>query len=239
MNNALFPTVVFSNSASSSKLDELKAKILAVAEKRPLTHSFEGPDFGKLLSNRFTWEPSEHIELTKEVLSLLPAEVTENMIVDIAFYLQSFNPYQVHNDHGWVRVNDDELPFYIVVIPFETVDARTIILNQFIEGPVHKETTFIEYKENNSQLEEKDQISEEDFEKHFSHCWPQEKSYISIKDIFKWDAGYSLAADTRYFHVSDNYRKNNVNEKNCIVLMTKIKKNNYTQTLDKLHSFTQ
>jgi hypothetical protein len=35
----------------------------------------------------------------------------------------------------------------------------------------------------------------------------------------------------RYFHSSDNYRKNNVVEKNCITLMTKIKTENFLHNL--------
>jgi hypothetical protein len=231
MNDTLFPTIIFSNGASDTKLADIKNKILQVAEKISYVHNYEGPTFGKLTANRFKWEISDHIELTNEVLSLLPVEATENMVIDIAFYLQSFYPFQVHNDYQWITVDDDETPFYVVVIPLETVDACTIVLNQ-----IGKNVHFEHYKENNPQLEKKDQLSDEDFEKYFSHCWPHEQPYISIKDIFKWDAGKSLLIDARYFHASDDYKKNNLHEKNCIVLMTKIKKMDYDQTLNKLNN---
>jgi hypothetical protein len=225
-NLPLLPTLILSNCFDKKMLNEAKQEIAGCGKSFPYVHPHEGVNFGKTLSVRTVWDPKKDKHITDKILSQLPREVTQNLLVEINFHLQSFYPYDIHCDCGWLKLAEDESPYYLIIIPLESVEAKTVVLNQTSHG-LH----FIDYKNDTNVLSESERISDNDFETYFSHCWPQEKSYISVNQVFNWAAGDALMLDMRYFHSSDNYRKNNVVEKNCITLMTKIKTENFLHNL--------
>lgn len=225
----LLPTLILSKKFDRITLDKIKNDIAANGELVNYVHKHEGLHFGKTVSNRTHWDPDKNKDITDSILFNLPEEITKNILVDIAYHLQSFYPYDIHCDCGWLNLQHDECPYYLIIIPLESVNARTIILNQTSNG-LH----FVDYKNENKELPESEQISQEDFDTHLSHCWPQEKKYISVNKIFDWVEGDVLLCDIRRFHLSDNYRKNNLLEKNCITLMTKIKSENFLINLENI-----
>jgi len=222
----LLPTTVFEHCFDLGALEKIKNEIHSENICLPYIHDWERENKGKTFSNRYqgNWNnPS----LRQLILSGLPDVISHNIIVESIIHLQSFIPYEFHCDYGWSEPGDDECPFVVVIIPFETIDAKTIVCNQYMHG-LH----FIHYKEQSAPLPVEQQMPEEEYLKYFSHCWPQERPYISIDKIFEWKAGSALVFDQRYIHASDNFLKHGLTEKNCISIFSKIKRENYHGVLE-------
>jgi hypothetical protein len=215
----LLPTIEIDNCFTQNSLNEIVDRLQKINDFLAQKHKWEGPTFGKILGNKWYARPEKNPEVIDLFLSNIPKEIADNVVTAEFYQLQSFFPYESHCDCGHLRLTEDEQPYYLFIVPLETIDARTIVFNQTSTN-LH----FIEYKQVNQQLPESEQISEEDYLKYFSHFWPQERPYLSINHVFKWEIGKLLACDMRYFHASDNYIKNGLTEKNGLVLMSKTKK---------------
>jgi hypothetical protein len=229
----LLPTLILENKFSRSELDFINQEVEKDSKIMPSLHTWPGPNQGKTVSNRYFWEWQKHKDISELINRALPSSIASNMLVPAPFILDSFIPYEIHNDYGWFGTRfellEDETPFYLIIIPILTCEAKTIILNEYGHY-VH----FVDYKKDHDPLPINEQMSETEYQKYFSHCWPQERPYISIKDIFTWTAGSLLACDIRYFHASDDFLKNEVSEKRCITLMTKIKKDSFLTAFKEL-----
>ena len=228
-NFPFLPTIILENKFTSEQLSSIQKEIFDNSELLPYVHDWEGTNFGKTLSIRHKWEYHKNTKISTAINLALPNVIKDNAIIPISYLLESFIPYEIHDDYNWLSLEETEIPYYLIIIPLLTCDAKTIILNQ--QG---KYLHFVDYKKDHKPLPIGEQMSEEVFQKYFSHCWPQERPYISIKDIFDWKLGNILAFDMRYFHSSDNFLKNGVKEKQCITLMTKIKKDNFIKSYEEL-----
>jgi hypothetical protein len=217
----LLPTSILEHCYTDQTLMSIKDLFQQVGTTASSVHSWEGPNFGKTLSIKQKVNINDHPELKELILSGLPATIGELMITVECCHLRSFIPYEVHCDCGWLKLQDDESPFYVFIIPFETKNVNTISLNQ-----TGYNLHFVDYKEHHDPLPLDQQMSEDTYQQYFSHCWPQERPYLSIDTVFKWQAGSVFMFDARRFHASDNYLSNGETEKNCIVLITKIKTQN-------------
>jgi hypothetical protein len=215
----LLPTIEIDNLFTKESLNSITDQLHKINDFRVNKQVWEGPNLGKVLANKYYCSPEKNPEVIDFFLSHLPKEIADRAIAEEFYQLQSFIPYEIHCDSGHLHLKDDEEPYYLFIVPLETVDVRTIVFDQ-ISNDLH----FTEYKEVNKPLPDAEQMTEEEYQQYFSHCWPQERPYLSINHVFKWQAGKLLACDMHYFHASDNYIKNGLTEKNCLVLMTKTKK---------------
>lgn len=227
MTYTLFPPLILDNQISLQDLNDLKSEIHNNNICSPYVHNWEGENFGKIFSNRYMGDWN-NVNLKNLVLKNLPQDISKVMIVENIIHLQSFIPYEFHCDYGWSKCNDDEKPFVVIIIPLESVNARTIICEQTMEG-LH----FVDYKKDHEPLPKDKQISEKEYLEYFSHCWPQERPYVKIKDIFEWKAGSVLIFDQKYIHASDNFLKHGLTEKNCISIFSKIKKESFHELCNK------
>jgi len=218
----LLPSQIIENRYDSDTLQKIKNYMREHGVETPYVHNWEGPKFGKTLSIKYKINFYDHQELQDLIISGLPKEIADSMIVVAATQLKSYFPYEIHCDCGWFEYGENEAPFYVFIIPLETVDARTITFNQTATY-LH----FVEYKEHNEPLPVEEQMTEEVYQQHLSHCWPQERPYLSIDKIFAWKQGSVFMFDIRKWHSSDNFPINGVNEKNCVVLMTKTTQNKF------------
>jgi hypothetical protein len=218
MTTQLLPTKIFKNCYSAEILDELRQKYLELGELSTYIHNWEGPNFEKVMSHKRKIDFSQHPEIKQLILNGLPEFVRSAPIIQNNVLLQSLIPYEVHCDCGWLKPNEDETMFYVFVIPFETVNAKTITFDQTADY-LH----FVDYKKFNAPLPPDQCITVEEYEKHLSHCWPQEREYLSIDSIFDWEAGSIFMFDARRWHSSNNFNADGVSEKNALVLMSNIK----------------
>jgi len=222
----LIPTTVYHKVYDEHTLDIIKKEIHRTEKCTKNIHNYGGPNHGKLLSNLYSGDWNNPV-LRRLIIAGLPKIVADNIIVHSINHLQSFIPYQLHSDYGWIDCDDSEQPLVLMLIPLETISAKTIVLDQILKG-LH----FTDYKKQSNQLEITQQLSENEYKKYFSHCYPQERPYISINHVFEWQVGSLLIMDLKRIHGSDNFNSSGLTEKNCITIFTKIKKSNYNSVLE-------
>jgi hypothetical protein len=91
-------------------------------------------------------------------------------------------------------------PFYNVLIPLQDADSSTIVFNQ--QATEYNE--FYKYKDSHSK--EKNPIDLETWDQYLSMCWPEDRLWLSIKQILpKQRIGQLVAFKRNFFHSSDNF----------------------------------
>ena len=220
------PTIIIEKAFSSEDVEFIRSTVLTDpnTEKLDYIHKWEGPDYNKKLSTRHVFDFEKLSPVADLIKKKLPDDIVSNLIPSRSFLLTSYIPYEIHCDYGWVECDDDEAPYYLILVTLNGEGSKTIVLDQ--QG---KYLHFVDYKNDHDKLPVDKQMSEEEFNKDFGHCWPQEREYISVKDVFNWSSGNILAIDMRYFHLSDNFSINRIDEKQCITLFTKAKKENFKE----------
>ena len=219
MTDNAIKTKILYDCYSDQDLIAIKNYFLSNAKPEPVIQQWEGPNFGHVIHVHHTLDWNNHEPLRNLVLPGLPKNVAKSMLVQECFYLQSLAPLEVHWDCGAHEFGMDEMPFVVFVIPFESMDAHTIIFNQ-----LSADRDFVQYKEKNDPLPEDQCITPEIYDQYLSHCWPHERPYLNIDTIFRWTKGSLLMFDAHRWHASDNYHKNGVTEKEGLVIITKSNK---------------
>lgn len=111
-------------------------------------------------------------------------------------YSALYLPWDIHCDLREVENGD---PYFNILIPFHDVPSRTIIFNQIAD-----DDEFWKYKQSHQPLE--DPIDQETWDKYLSFCWPEDRLYLSIKQIMpEQRAGQLTAFNRYYFHCSDSF----------------------------------
>lgn len=123
--------------------------------------------------------------------------------IGTAHVLKSYQPYKCHTDAEHQQANLDEYHYgaYTFVIPLETVDSYTIVFNEYFQNGKLLDEWFAE----NPNMQPKDVISEEIYQKHLSAEYKEYMRYLSIDTIFPWKKGSCLAMSRYKFHGSDNF----------------------------------
>ena len=212
----MFESYSLDNRYSVDDLSKVKQLILADSVTKEFKQNFEGPFHNKIISRRYVFDWNQHVEVSEIIKNGFPDEVKNKIIVDHCYLLQSFAPYEIHCDYNWVKCLDNEEPYYFVVIPLETVNAQTVVLNQ--NGAY---THWVDYKQEHDPLAESDQMSVDEYKKYFSHTWEHERPYVSIHKVFDWKLGSIFLGDIKRFHCSNNFLEHGVTQKECIILFSK------------------
>jgi len=150
------------------------------------------------------------------IIKRLPPITTDKIIIDAIYHLQSYYPYHLHSDYSWMNCNTNEIPFLVIIIPLESVNAHTIVTNQIMT-----ENDFYLYLQNSTGIKKLKTLTDLEYETYLSHCDPVIIPYISIQKTFKWNAGSMLIMGAKQVHSSDNYLLHGLQEKNCITLFCK------------------
>lgn len=147
------------------------------------------------------------------------AEFGNNVYIEQCHVLHSYHPYGIHTDTISVRP-DYRLgePSWTFIIPIEDVNSSTIVFNEK-SADIKTVKDWInthKIKPNSTP------ISDELYEKYFTHCDKLFMKFLTIEDIFLWRKGSLFAASREKFHVSDNYRAHNIDCKKAIIIWTSI-----------------
>lgn len=223
----ILPTIKIENAFTLAEIEHIRTLVESVPDDYNsdyINTEHEGPTQGKLVASRKFFYLDRLGNLEELIKSKLPNDVAEQLIGGVSLRLKSFVPYEIHCDYLWSLDNevlpclDDEEPYYIILIPLYQCKSKTMILNQH-----GKYKHFTDYKNDHDPLPLEEQMSQEEFDKDFSHCWPQERPYISLREEFEWNLGSLIAFDLKLFHSSNDFAKLGVKEKQCVTLFTKRK----------------
>jgi len=222
----LLPTIIIEKAFTSKEVKFIRSTVLSDTDTKlkEYIHDWAGPHQNKKMSDQYIFNPNKLTSVTDLIKQKLPNHISSNLSIDRSFLLTSYIPYEIHCDYGWPICDDDEVPYYLILVTLNGEGSKTIVLDQMGEY-LH----FVDYKNDHDKLPVDKQMSEEEFKKDFSHCWPQEREYISVKDIFNWSVGSIVALDMRLFHLSNNFSTDDIDDKQCITMFTKVKKENFNK----------
>ena len=154
----LLPTIELKDKFTATQLEFIFNSVEKNCKLIPAIWTADGPNQGKLAANRLYWNWNDLPNVAETINSGLPKIISNNMLVDTPFILESFIPYGIHNDWFGDKIEslDVETPFYLIIIPLTTCDAKTIVLNQY-----GYHTHFVDYKKEHPPLLKEQQMSVE------------------------------------------------------------------------------
>lgn len=149
----------------------------------------------------------EDIVLLQDAFSeCLEFDVYPNEQIHQAMVLVAINPWPIHTDYQ----KGDERPAKAVLIPYQTQDTHTIVFNELNLGDPILDMPDVD-----------NSISEEFYHKHLTHCSPEARKKVSLKEKFAWQRGHAVTWNRTELHTSDNYLNNGVGKKVALVFFTK------------------
>jgi len=147
-----------------------------------------------------------------KVLESVFAELLPNQKISHAMVLVEFIPLAIHTD--WPN-NNDKNPASVMLIPYETCKANTLIFNE--QGTTNSAGMLDNYPivENH--------IDETTYDQYLSHQKWNKVQKLSLYEIYKWQHGTGVIWDRRKLHCSDNFLKNGVTTKIALTIFTEHK----------------
>jgi len=123
--------------------------------------------------------------------------------------LKSFKPFGIHTDYD----KEDANPDMGIIIPLNSIpiDTHTIIFNEACTN------TFDKYMLDNVKLINNAASMHNTL---MSHETIDRLEYVSLLGCFKWIPGSVIHWDRELLHASDDFLKNNIIEKEALVLFT-------------------
>ena len=217
------PTIIDENVFKQEDLEFVGDHIRQHGKKVPRIQEWEGPDKGKLLAEMYMWNWNEEPVVQERLLTGLNPDIIGPAIVEWSFVLDSYFPYEIHSDIGWMKINEGEEPWYLAIIPITPNASKTICFEQYEQKDMNKDSIetshFVHYKERNEPL--KEYIDDAYFKENLSHCWDHDQPYLTLEKEFAWNQGSVMYCDMNRYHSSNDYRSNGIDKKTCITLMMK------------------
>jgi hypothetical protein len=160
-----------------------------------------------------TWSDTDELaDLLKEKLV---AVLGDNLKIVEANYLDLYMPWDIHSEGS--RPVKGSAPGYSVVIPLGDYQSRTIVFNECSD----EYNDFYKYKDSNPKCILP--ISTEFWEDNLSHCWDEDREYLSIKYVSQdWRAGDTLFLRRRLFHSSDHFHTRGIKSKRFLQIVTDV-----------------
>ena len=154
-------------------------------------------------------------------------ELTDhNMQLLFGSYLYENTPWTTHSDYYHKSIDEPYMAFLVPVSVNEdmslTEKTNTIIFN---EEDMYIDNINVTDKKWERTLWEAQRIKKENNamnvqDQHLSHIPVEDLECLTIQNILNWKLGSVLYWDEKLLHSSDNFRKNNINSKQAIVIHT-------------------
>jgi hypothetical protein len=166
---------------------------------------------GQLISKQTHIEPESagpFLNTTLEqVRSLFDRDVFWSEIV----YSQLFLPWDIHCD--LVRPNSTN-PYFNLLIPFTNVDSSTVIFNEKSPGYNDFWKYKRDYQPHNSP------VLGQIWDKYLSMCWPEDRNWLSVKEILpSQKSGQLIGFKRDLWHSSDSFHLKGVNAKHFLQIL--------------------
>jgi len=195
-------TLDISNFISLKEIKETETRVYKATDEKTEFVDHWGVWKGKHVTTQH-WVATDQLnsvfsiiqEKLQDVLSI-PFEIEKGQI------LQSYLAYDLHTDY-YVKVDHVAeklagIPYYTLIIPLADFNSHTVVFNESANY-----NDFYIYKDKNQELEE--YISDTNWSKYCSHCWPEDQKYLTLDKACSWRQGKLIGFDRRRFHCSDNF----------------------------------
>lgn len=180
---------------------------------------FESVDFvdhhGVFKDQLISKQTQIDIENTGPFLTILLEQVRANfdraVKWDEIIYSQLFLPWDIHCD--LVRPNTTN-PFVNLLIPFNSVNSSTVIFNERSPGF----NDFCKYKKDYQK--QQIPVPENVWNEHLSMCWPEDREWLSIKEILPTQTvGQLIGFKRDLWHSSDSFHLKGVGVKHFLQIL--------------------
>lgn len=200
---------------NGKELEEIE-KIINSLPNQDVIPSY-GPFENQLLANFVELKNSNKVMelLIDKIKPLIPCK---QFSISRATRTKLFLPWDIHNDLRLEEVEEGYTPWYNFLISLEDVESRTILFDQWSESY----SDFYLYKQEHDKLSIP--IDETFWQENLSMCWPEDRFYLSVKQVLPYQRRGALQGFHRkYFHSSDNFHMKNIAEKSFIQIRLDIK----------------
>lgn len=152
---------------------------------------------GQHVADQLFFDPNNLPDLINQVIAqaqeIFPIRTKAVEVV----YQQLHLPWDIHCD---VESESGGRPYYNLLIPFHDVPSRTIVFNQ----RATEHDAFWKYKQMNAHVQKP--IDIETWNQYLGMCWPEDRNWLTIKQILpNQNARQLVAFDRYYFHSSDSF----------------------------------
>ena len=215
-----FPSFAVPGALTSDECDQIES-VIRLKYDRLIRNQYDWDDRippGSVETEKYYWDWGNLPEVEQLIEQKIFVHIPDAIPFGIAncSLVDAYYAYGIHSDYLWeVDKNRNKIPHRTILIPLITGDVQTLVFNQY--GPYFH---FIKYKDDHGILPKEKQISQSDFDEYLSHCWPQEKEYISVRNILPWTKGAALSFDRQFFHSGSNFRAKGIDSKKFIVIWT-------------------
>lgn len=180
---------------------DMVAKVLAECQQQPCDDFIdkEGVWKGRLITQqrKMTHEWQELPYLTDMLGMVTDAFKRKDLQWHYVNFQLLYLPWDIHSD--WEQT-DSRVTYYNLVMPLEDANSHTILFDQRLDGSRH----FHDYKARNDHAPEP--VPQEIWDQHLAMCWPQDRQYLSIRQILpKQTAGQLQGFQSDIIHSSDNF----------------------------------
>jgi hypothetical protein len=142
--------------------------------------------------------------------------INQEFIVGGCNIVTLHKPFDVHTDYlyRYFWGGDTWLPFMNFIIPLTDTSSRTVVFDQYSDKDTYH---FHLYKEDHEYLE--NPVSEEWWNEHCSHCWPEDRNYLTVKHTMPAQKrGMLTGIKSKFYHCSDHFHLNEPEPKGFIHL---------------------
>jgi hypothetical protein len=209
-----YKTIYRENFLSADAVLECRNRLLSTTTETTELIDHYGVWKGHLVTTQL-WTPMNALSevfgtIEKSLADIIPS----SFVIEKGQLLQSHLAYDIHTDYH-IKVDHQAeplsgTPYYTVIIPTETVDSHTVVFDQSADY-----NDFYLYKQKNNRLEHPESL--EKWNQHCSHCWPEDREWLTIESALPWQQGSLIAFDRKRFHCSDNFTKK-LKQKEAFVL---------------------
>jgi hypothetical protein len=158
-------------------------------------------------TNGFSRQDLIYPFIKKVVISKLEILIGKKINLTVGMLLKAQIPWLIHTDY----VKNDQHPDLALLIPLMTANTHTVVFEQKCVD------SFGEFIKTNKKL---DNNAKNLHTTLCSHESLDRLEYVSLYDAYKWYLGSVIYWDRKMLHCSDNFLKNDLTEKNALVLFT-------------------
>lgn len=166
------------------------------------------------------YDHAPHGTIADMLLPRLRNALHNDIYIDDCHIMDSVQPYTFHSDTLTPVPREGYKHAWTIIIPLDDYFSNTFMFEE--ECPWSKSVTEWVTKE---KILPKYAISDDFYQRYFTHCERNEANYLTIHEIFPWRKGWFSATSRTRFHCSDNYLARGIKMKRAIVMWTSLPDN--------------
>jgi hypothetical protein len=163
------------------------------------------------------YNDGKHLRISEILLPKLTKLFHPKLYIDDCHIMESFEPYTPHTDTLTPVPRDGYTYGWTFIIPLDDYNSNTFMFEE--ECTWTKNVQIWAQKEN---ILPKDTISDDLYQRYFTHADRNDFRYLTFHDMFPWRKGWLSATSRARFHSSDDYKAKGHLLKRAIVMWTSL-----------------